>query len=47
MAETKAKKRNTKGIWFNEEEYAEIQAQAKKMGLFPRQLIMLKIKGKV
>lgn len=39
------KRRNTKGIWFSEKEYAEIQAEAKKVGLYPRQLIMLKIKS--
>lgn len=39
------KRRNTKGIWFNEEEYAEIAKEAKRLGVYPRQVIMLKIRG--
>lgn len=37
------RRRNTKGIWFSEEEYALIQTEAKKAGLYPRQLIMLRV----
>lgn len=41
---TEKKRRNTKMIGFNDEEYAEIVAKAKKFGLFPRQMIMFKIR---
>lgn len=41
-----SKRRNTKGVWFSEEEYAAIQAEAKRLGLYPRQMIMLKVKKK-
>jgi hypothetical protein len=37
-------RRNTKGVWFSEAEYTEIVAEAKRLGLYPRQMIMLKIK---
>jgi hypothetical protein len=39
------KKRNTKAIGFSEEEYKEIVAKAKAMGVYPRQFIMLKVRG--
>lgn len=37
-------RRNTKTIGFNEEEYKEILKVAKKMRVYPRQAVMLKIK---
>lgn len=37
---TKAK-RNTHAIGFNDEEYQSIVVKAKKMGLFPRQYLLL------
>lgn len=43
---SKAKPRNTKAIWFSESEYQTIRQQAKAKGLYPRQLIMLKVLGK-
>lgn len=43
----KLKQRNTKHIGFNTEEYQEICDLAKKLGVYPRQAIMLKVRGKV
>lgn len=40
------KRRNTKAVWFSEEEYQEILAAAQPLGVFPRQIIMIKIRGK-
>lgn len=40
------KRRNTKGVWFSEEEYSEIVAEAKRLGLYPRQMIMIKVRVK-
>lgn len=37
-------RRNTKNIGFNDAEYAEIVKAAAKAGLYPRQLILLKIR---
>lgn len=39
-----APRRNTKAIWFNEEEYKAIVKGSKQMGIYPRQFIMLKIR---
>lgn len=39
-------KRNTHLIGFNDEEFDIIQKKAQAQGLYPRQLIMLKVKGK-
>lgn len=38
-------RRNTRNIGFSEEEYKEIAAKAQKMGIYPRQYIMFKIRG--
>lgn len=44
--QSKVVRRNTKSIGFNDAEYAEIKQAAEKEGLFPRQLILIKIRGK-
>lgn len=46
MTSSVKKPRNTKAIWFNEAEYQTIKQQAKAKGLYPRQLIMLKVTEK-
>lgn len=39
-------RRNTKLIGFSEEEYAEIKKLAAEIGVYPREAIMLKVRGK-